>query len=521
MKKYFLVVDAGTGSARGVVFDEVGNQISMAQQEWTHRSIDQYKGAIEFETKKNWEIICDLIHQSIEKADINASQIKAVSSTSMREGIVLYDSDNLEIWACSNIDARAFEEVIELKQRSESFEKEMYRTSGQTFSISAIPRLLWIKKNQPEVFNSISKLSMLSDWVLFKLSGTISAEPSNGSTSGLMDLKTRTWSEESIRQCGLPADIYPPVVSPGTVIGEVTEKASSETGLVKGTPVIMGGGDAQLGCVGLGAVDDRSTVILGGTFWQQEVNVGEPALHDEARIRVNCHAVDSMWQLEGISFLPGLVIRWLRDAFFQEEKKQADSLGIDPYTIIVEKAKEVPAGSHGIIPIFSDVMNYINWKHASPSFLNFNINDPRKSSKYVLFRSLMENACYIAHGNLQEIQTITNSSPECIIFAGGSSKSPFMCSMLADVTNTPVLVPRIKESTALGAALISAVGTGVYSSISEAVSQIVKYEAEFYPERDNHQLYMQYYFKWRKVYEELLKLTSQGLLKSMWASPGS
>lgn len=99
--KYFLVIDAGTGSGRVVVFDEAGQQLAIAQEEWTHQNFSGVPGAIDFDTEANWQIILKLIGEAVSRAGISASQVRAISTTSMREGIVLYNKDGQEIWACS------------------------------------------------------------------------------------------------------------------------------------------------------------------------------------------------------------------------------------------------------------------------------------------------------------------------------------------------------------------------------------------------------------------------------------
>ena len=112
---YLMALDAGTGSVRAVIFDLEGNQIAAAQREWTHLSDPDIPGSMEFNLPHNWQLACDCIHQSLQKAQITADQIAAISTCSMREGIVLYDENKTPIWACGNVDARAVEEVKELK----------------------------------------------------------------------------------------------------------------------------------------------------------------------------------------------------------------------------------------------------------------------------------------------------------------------------------------------------------------------------------------------------------------------
>ena len=256
-----------------MVFDGDGRQLGVGQEEWTHHSEPDAPGSMSFDCDRNWALLARCARKALAAAGISRDSVRAVSSTSMREGIVLYDRSGNEIWACANVDSRAEAEVRELKARRAGFESEFYNVSGQTFALGALPRLLWVKKHRPGVYAKASRISMLNDWVTARLSGEIVVEPTNGGTSGLLSLTTRDWSDALIEKAGLDRLLFPRVVESGHVIGKVTTAAATEMGLTPGTPVVAGGGDVQLGSVGLGVVHVGDAAILGGTFWQQIINI--------------------------------------------------------------------------------------------------------------------------------------------------------------------------------------------------------------------------------------------------------
>ncbi|GMO01238.1 autoinducer-2 kinase [Parageobacillus thermoglucosidasius] len=516
---YILALDAGTGSVRSVLFDLKGNQVGVSQVEWTHLSDEKYPGSMDFDYNNNWKIVVNCIKSLLTESRIDPKDIKAISATSMREGFVLYDKNGIEIWACANVDSRAYEEVTYLKNLDSNLEQKIYEISGQTFALGALPRLLWLKNNKPDLYEQAASISMINDWILYKLSGKLNVDPSNGCTTGIFDLRKRNWTSVATDLCGIKSSLFPPVKEAGTIIGYVTDEAAIQTGLTPGIPVISGGGDAQMASVGVGAVNNYETVISGGSFWQQEVNIDTPITDPECRIRVNCHSVPNLWQIETIAFFPGLIMRWFRDAFCDSEKEEAILTGRDPYEILEEKAKDVPVGSNGIIPIFSDVMNYISWRHASPSFINLSL-DPLKTGKKELFKSLQENAALVTFGNLKLIEEVTGFFPTKVIFAGGASKGKLWSQTLADVLGVPVKVPVIKEAAALGTALFAGVGVGIYSDIKEAVKSAVKWERTHYPNMSNHTEYLKIFERWKNLYKEQLRLADNGLTTHMWKSPG-
>ncbi|MFD1739527.1 autoinducer-2 kinase [Bacillus salitolerans] len=516
---YILAFDAGTGSIRAVLFDRAGNQIAVSQYEWSHLADEKYPGSMDFDYVSNWQLVIECIQNVLESSGVNPKDIKGISATSMREGFVLYDEQGQEIWACANVDARASVEVKYLKELDEKLESSIYSVSGQTFALGALPRLLWLKSHKPKIYEQAHTITMINDWILYKLCGELQVDPSNGCTTGIFDLAKRAWTEEIASSCGVKTSLFPKVHEAGTVIGAVTNEIASITGLQEGTPVVSGGGDAQMASVGVGAVKEKQTVVSGGSFWQQEVNVTAPLVDQHGRIRVNCHAVSNLWQLETIAFFPGLVMRWFRDAFCETEKLEALQSGLNTYEILEEKAKDVPVGSNGIIPIFSDIMNYMSWRHAAPSFLNLSL-DPHVTGKKELFKALQENAALITLGNLKLIHEETGFYPEEVIFAGGASKGKLWSQTLADVLGIPVKVPVVKEAAALGTSLYAGLGVGFYASIEEATEKVVKWERVHQPNMENHDAYLTIYENWRKIYEKQLHIADLGWTTHMWKAPG-
>ncbi len=518
--QYLLAIDAGTGSVRAVLFDLRGNQIDASQEEWTHLSEEGVPNSMGFDFKSNWELTKECIKDLLAKTKVNPNDILALSATSMREGIVLYDKDGKELWGVANVDARAADEVKYLKENFKGIEDEFYSISGQTFALGAIPRIMWLKNNRPEVYEQVASISMIGDWILGRLSGVIATDPSNGGTTGIYSLKSRDWDSSMASKVGLKDDIFCPSYEVGTVIGTVSQSASNETGLSTSTKVVTGGGDVQLGSAGLGVVELGDVAILGGSFWQQVVNIKSDTIPPKnMSVRVNPHVVPQQSQAEGITFFSGLIMRWFRDAFCDLEKQEAAQRGIDTYAILEEKAQDVPVGANGIIPIFSDSMNYGKWYHASPSFLNLSI-DPNICNKASMFKALQENACIVSKINLEKIKAFSGIEIDQIVFAGGASKGALWCQTLADVTGCKVRIPKVTEATALGAAMSAGVGAGVYASIKEAAKSLVVWDKEYLPNIENTKKYETIEKQWQEVYKKQLELVDSGLTTSMWKAPG-
>lgn len=517
-QRYILTIDVGTGSGRCLLFDLEGNQIAAAQREWLPKADPKYPGALDFDTKDAWRLIVETIREALGKAKISSAAIAAVTSTSMREGMVLYNRDKQVIWACPNVDGRATAEVVEMVKQD--LGKPIYRIGGDWLSIISPPRLWWIRKHQPKIYEQIAHLNMLSDWVLFELSGNLVTDPSIGSSSGIFDLKERKWSDEIVRLANLPRDIYAEVHEAGSVIGAVTKKTAEETGLKAGTPVIASGADTQLALVGVGAVEADKYTLCGGTFWQATLVSDTPLYDPEYRLRLGCHSVPGKWMTEGIGFYLGFTMRWFRDGFCQEEKRLAQEQGIDAYTVMEKLAAEMPPGSNGLQAIFSYVMDVKRWRHATPSFVGFDIVSPEKTGKAACIRAIEENAAYVSRSHFETLASLSGKPPEEIVFVGGSSKGFLWPQIIADVMGVPIHIPLVKEATSLGSAICVLIGMGECKTWNEAAERVVRWDHTVEPNHENHALYNDTYKRWFDVYRYMLPIADDRVLPSLWRAPG-
>jgi autoinducer 2 (AI-2) kinase len=518
-EELLLALDAGTGSCRAVLFAVDGSQVAMAQREWSHAELPGVAGSQVFDTETNWKLITECVRQVLAESRVDPSAIRALSTTSMREGMVLYDGSGRELWACPNVDSRAGVEAADLVERG--LARTIYQHGGDWVAITAPARLLWIQRHEPDLFKEVRHLTMLADWITHRLTGEFVTDPSIGSSSGMFDLARRTWSADIIDICRMQADIFPPVLAPGATAGVLTADAAAATGLKPGTPVVVGGADTQLGLVGIGVVEPGRFTVIGGTFWQQTIGLSEAMIDPKARLRTLCHALPGQWMMEGIGFYCGLTMRWFRDAFCDLEKLEAGRTGVDAYTLMERAAGGVPPGSNGVIGILSNLMVASRWIHASPAFVQFNLGDPANSGRKECIRAIEEAAAYVSYGHLQVIEEITGRPIDHAVFTGGASKGTLWPRVLADVLGIPVSVPRVKESTALGAAMFAGIGAGLYPDVATAARQVVSFETTLEPDPEVHQQYGELYAKWSRVYGAELALVENGLLKPLWRAAGT
>jgi autoinducer 2 (AI-2) kinase len=517
--EYLMAIDAGTGSCRAILFDARGHQVGVGQREWDHAPVDGVPGSHAFDTARNWELICACVRECLDRAGLPAGAVAAVSATSMREGMVLYDRSGRELWACPNVDGRAGAEAAELIAAGQA--EEIYARAGDWVAITAPPRLRWLARHEPELFARIGALGMLSDWILYRLSGRHVTDPTVGSSSAMFDLATREWSPEILEICGIAPEILPEVLECGTVAGEVTARAAEETGLAAGTPVVVGGADTQLALLGIGVNKPGAVTVIGGTFWQHTAVLDEALIDPQRRLRTLCHAQPDRWMIEGIGFLSGLTMRWFRDAFCALEVERAHDRGLDPYAVLVEWAAAAAPGAGGVVGIFSNLMEAQRWVHAAPAFVGFDISDPARSGKNECIRAIEESAAYVSRGHIEIVSELLGERPDHVVFTGGAAQGALWPQILADVLDVPVHVPVVRESTALGAALLAGAGAGLFADPVSAGADIAAFEEPVVPSPERVEAYARLYGEWREVYAASLEMSEAGLTRPLWRAAGA
>lgn len=505
-----LALDAGTGSCRAVLFDGDGAELAIAQHEWVHRSEPGIVGSQRFDTATGWTLLSACVREALATAGLPGDAVAAVATTSMREGIVLFDAAGRELWACPNVDARAGEEAAELVRSG--FAQRIYELSGDWVAITSPARLLWLARHEPDLLARAASLGMLSDWMTFRLSGRHVTEPTAGSSSGLFEIARRTWSNEIVERCGLSPEVLPEVLEAGTVAGEVTPAAARQTGLAAGTPVVVGGADTQLGLVGIGVTGPGRFCVVGGSFWQSTAALDAPVVDPGGRLRTLCHAAPDSWMIEGIGFYSGLAMRWCRDAFFDA--------GADAYAQMEAGAADLEAGAGGVIALMSNVMQADSWRHGPPAFVGFDLNRP-ELGRFACARAVQEAAAYAAQSHRLIVEEVTQSPIKEAIFTGGSARGSLWPRVLCDVLGVPVRSPAVKESTSLGAALMAGVGVGLHRSLADVLPRAVRFAETLEPDLALHARYRELHERWREAYRRAMALSDDGLVAPLWRAAGT
>jgi sugar (pentulose or hexulose) kinase len=490
----FVALDAGTGGGKCVIFDAAGKQLGAHREAWSYdlrlNPEVPFVKEFSFSAPAFWDILCRCVRTALSQAGIAPRDVVGVAATSQREGCVFLDAQGTELYAGPNIDARGFAEGLEVVSTLGG--ERLYQITGHSAPfIFPIARYLWFRKHGS---GSVAHLLMINDWMTYRLSGELSAEPSNATESMLFDLRGRCWSDEVLSTFDIPAGILPPVLRSGARVGAVSAAAAAATGLLAGTPVYVGGADTQCSLLGAGAIEPDSTAATLGTTTPVQTVVDHAVFDPASRLWAGCHVVPDRWVLESNAGDTGDAYLWLldlvsggapREQLYQlGERLAADRFGpptmlfVGPAVFDLSKMRFNRAG--GILFPFPAL-------HVRPDRGTF-------------VRAFFENVAYALRGNIAQVEAITGHTTPTLTLSGGMTRSAVLPQVLADVTGLPVDIAREPESAALGCAMLIAAGES--GSFASAVRSMVAH-TRLDPDGQQHERYEAPYAKWCELHERL------------------
>ncbi|MHA1231626.1 MAG: xylulokinase [Candidatus Helarchaeota archaeon] len=498
-KEFIAVIDAGTTGIRTIIYDLNGTEVSKAYKE--HNSYFEHPNWVEQNAEDWYSSVKETSKAAIKKANISSGNIIGISITNQRETIVPVSENgdplrNAIVWQ----DRRSIDECS-IIEKLIGYEKINEITGLTINSYFSAPKILWIKKNEPEIFKKTHKFLLVHDFILHKLSGVFASDWSNASRTMLFDINKFNWSEYLCDEMGIPIEKMPDSVPSGKKIGEITKKAASETGFEVGTPVISGGGDQQCAAVGNGVIKEGRVKVTTGTGSFVLAYIEKLVRDPERRILTTCHAIPGKYVLEASVFTTGAVYRWYRDNFGEKEKEIAKSKNIDPYEILNEECKnKTKLGANGLllIPHFAGAGAPYWDSYAKGVLIGLSLSH----TKYDIIRAIFEAVGFEIRKNIELFSEMGIEINE-IRITGGGTRSIFWNQIQADIYGIPVLRITTEETTALGCAVLAGVGAHVYKDFDTAIENMVKIKEKLEPNMQNHKKYNKIYAINKKIYNIL------------------
>lgn len=458
MTKYLLAHDLGTSGDKATLFTADGtivdSRVSGYGVEYSHGNW------AEQDPEDWWRAVAQSTRELL--AGIDPGQVAGVSFSGHMNGCVLVDRAGIPlrkaiIWA----DVRADYQADTLLEKIPM--KRFYDITGQRANASnSIEKLMWIRDNQPEIYENSYKMLQSKDYISLKLTGNFVTDYTDASNSNAWDIRKNVWSEEILAAAGIDGDKLPQPVESTAVVGYVTPQAAALTGLREGTPVVAGGGDGVCATVGAGCIrQGEAYCCIGSSAWVS-LAADQPVFDPEMRTFTLKHIVPGLYSPNGAMQSAGTSYNWMRDQICRQE--QLDAPDRDAvYARINQQIQRAPAGSNGLLFLPYLIGERSPWwdAQAKGAFIGLKLEHRREE----LLRSVAEGVAM----NLAVIYEAFADQVEIKSFRliGGAAKAGMWQQLLADVTGQEIAIPNhLEEATSMGAAITGGVGVGLFPDFS-------------------------------------------------------
>ncbi len=502
-----FVIDIGTQSMRGIVFDQHGNLLVKKQVKYKPY-LSKQNGYMEQDPEMYWEVLCEICRSVSEENPLLLKEVVAMSVDTFRDTAVLLDADrnvlrNCILWS----DQR----MAKLDTKLPTLQRVAFSLVGMTRTINAIRKKIkttWVRQNQPEIWAKVDKVAHLSAYINYKLTGNL--VDCYASAIGHLPFynKKKRWFKENellFPIFELPLSMMTPLVSPGEVMGTITAEVSALTGLPEGLEIIASGSDKGCETLGVGCIDSDVASISFGT--SSTVQFSSKKYFEPEPFMPSYPAVLKDYYNPEVQIFRGYwMISWFKKNFAQHLEKRAAEEGKSVEEMMNEEIASIPAGSDGLVlqPFWQAGLTTPEAKGAIIGFTDFH-------TRAHVYRAIIEGIDFALREGLERMERRGKIHIRQISVSGGGSQSDLICQIAANVFNKPVRRVQTYETSALGAAIVVMTAKGVYPDAHSAVKAMVHYTDCFTPDpkcvRKYNEIYKNIYLKlYSKLQKFYLKL---------------
>lgn len=511
MKRGYLIgIDAGTTAVKGILVRSSGQIVCSAGREY---SLDYpAPDRCELDPEIYWQSTLYVIRALLRRSKVEPGRIAALAISSQGETIIPVDQQGRPLRkAIVWLDNRSAQEADEIKSRFAA--ETLFRRTGQPEIIAMWPatRMLWLQRNEPERFANTARFLLVEDFLIHKLCGCFTANESMLSSTLLFDIVSKQWWPDMLNHLGITIDQLPAIVPSGVKIGTIRKQLARSTGLPERLAVVSGAYDHAAGAIGCGNLREGIVSETTGASMAMVVTLDQAPATAALNLPCQCHAVPGKYFILPYGQTAGMVLKWFKDTFAQQEIRRAKARGEDVYRLLDSMAAPVPIGCDGLL-MLPHLMGA-----GSPEF-----DDKIKGAFYGItpamgrghfIRAILESVAYMIMNNLQVLQNAGLAIEE-IRALGGGARSDLWTQINADSTGIPFITFRSAEPASLGAAILAGVGSGVYENLEEGCHHLVRVNRRYTPEATATAVYANLFRRYQKLYQTLAPFCRQELVCS-------
>jgi xylulokinase len=488
-KQYFLGIDTSTTSSKALLIDDEGKVVGVASSPHTLQTPKPLWS--EQDPREWWGAVAASVKRLLMETGVGAERIAAIGLTGQMHGLVLLDEagDVLRPAILWN-DQRTQAECDEIHARI-GRERFIQITGNVALTGFTAPKILWVQKNEPEIYAKARHVLLPKDYIRFKLTGEYAMDKADGAGTVLFDLKSRDWSPEVLDKLSIDPAWMPRTFEGTEFTGRLTREAALATDLKEGTPVAAGGGDQAAGAVGVGAVEPGIVGLTVGTSGVVFATTPSALIEPEGRLHAFCHAVPGMWHFMGVMLSAAGSLQWYRDTL-------APTMSFDE---LLKEAEVVPAGSEGLqfLPYLSGERTPYPDPLARGAFVGLTL----RHSRAHMTRAVLEGVAFGLKDSFTLIQNAGLGAITQVRGSGGGTKGALWRQIMTSVLEAELVTVNTTEGGAYGAALLAGVGAGAWSDVPTACKAAIKVTGSTRPDLAQVEAYRRAYPLYRELYPAL------------------
>jgi len=498
MKQYIIGLDLGTTALKIALFDEDGGLKGVVTKEYD--LLTPKASWVEEKPEVYWDAFKSGLSELIEKCGCDSSDIKALGISAQGETIFFVDEKGKPLRdAIVWLDNRAQEQAEKL---TDKFGNEMcYKRTGQVSFEACWPaaKILWVKENEPEVFEKTAKFLLIEDYFIYRLCGRYVSEGSLLCSTTYWDIITKKYWSEMLDYLGIDESKLPEIMESGEQVGAIENEVAKELGLTTNTIICTGALDQAAGAIGVGNVKEGMFSENIGAALAICVPVSKPTYDPNMLMPLHYFALPDVYMMHTFTN-GGMTLRWYRDQFCSLESSVAELTKEDAYDIISKQADTVPAGSDGLVmlPHLAGSLAPDVKSTAKGVFYGFTL----MHKKAHFARAIMESVGYIVKRNIEALSDMGIDVTE-LRSLGGGSKSPIWNQIKSDITGKTLMTTKSTEAACLGAALLAGKAVGIFDSVEDAVEKMIAIDKDFKPDEENREIYETGYQAYKDLFNSL------------------
>ena len=488
-----LSVDIGTTGTRAVLFSETGEVITSSYQEYPQ--VYPKPGWAELNAETLWAAFRKTVR---EVANQHQKEIKALCLSCMGNNIVPVRRNGTAIRnGILGFDTRTTEEIKII--RDMVGESSYFKIRGnRPTHLFGESKILWLKRNEPDTFRETWKFMTFGDYIRTRLGFPAVIDISMAASSLPYDIRKRDYSEILLKELGLKRRMFSEVVPCDQLLGELGTEIRHELGLPKGVKVVAGGHDNICGILGAGVTQATPSVIANANgTWESIAYIRTKAVLTKQAmdnwVGSSCSVLKDTYYIIAALSTSGSIVRWFRDNLAYEDRVKAEREKTNIYETMFSQLN-FNGGMMMALPFYAGSL--ID-SYAKGAFLGLTLGTSRQE----IFQSIVEGVTHEMTEMIARLESLSDVPIEVIRAFGGPTKSPKWLQLKADISGKKVEAVQVEEASALGAALLAGVATGVYNSYDQAINAATKIKAVYQPRPEIHKIYKRQH----KIYKQLIE----------------